>query len=103
MNETIQCPYGSACPQVVSVEGEIKSISDRMDLQQKYLVEKIETIGADVKSIQQSLGKDLDLRINEKIDAKFNERIAKITRWLIVSILGNGGLTVLISLLVSST
>ena len=96
----IQCPYGSACPQVVSVEGEIKSISDKMDLQQKYIVEKIETIGSDVKEIKEFLNKDLDRYIDARINISLDRMQAKVLRWIIATLLGSGGLATLISLLI---
>lgn len=100
MSETIQCPYGSACPQVVSAEGEIKSVSDRIDLQNKYIVEKIDAIGSDVKEIKEFLNKDLDHYIDARVNISLDRTQAKVLRWIVATLLGSGGLATLISLLI---
>ena len=97
---TLQCPYGSNCPQVISNQGEIKSMSDRMDLQQKYIVEKIETIGSDVKEIKEFLNKDLDKYVDARINVALDKMQAKMFRWCLGALLGSGGLSALIALLV---
>lgn len=101
MSESVvQCPYGSACPQVVSVEGEIKSVSDRIDLQNKYIVEKIDTIGTDVKEIKEFLNKDLDKYVDARVNIAIDKLQAKMFRWCLGALLGSGGLSALIALLV---
>ena len=101
MSENIQCPFNGSCPQTIQNANEIEKLNERMTLQNKYLIEKIDTIATDVREVKQSLGPDLDRRVDERIEAKLNEKTAKMTRWVLTAILGSGGLSAIISLLLS--
>ena len=72
-----------------------------MDLQNKYIVEKIDDIATDVKEVKDFLNEGLDKKIDERIEAKWNEKVAKLTRWIVTSVIGSSGLTALITLLIS--
>lgn len=96
----IQCPYGDSCPQVIGVEGEIKTLNEKIEIQQKYIVEKINTIGSDVKEIKEFLNKDLDRYIDARINISLDRLQAKVLRWIIATLLGSGGLATIISLLI---
>ena len=69
--------------------------------EQKLIVEKLDDLTSEVRDMKQSLGSDLDARIDARIEAKFNEKTAKMSRWVVTAILGSGGLSALISLLLS--
>ena len=94
------CPYGNSCPQVIAVEGEIKSVSDRIEIQNKFMVEKMNDISSDVKEVKDYLNQGLDKKIDERIEAKWNEKVARLTRWIVTSVVGSSGLTALITLLI---
>lgn len=101
MNETISCPYGNACPQVISTEGEIRTLNEKIDIQQKYIVEKIDTIGNDVKEIKDFLNRDLDKYVDARINIALDKIQAKMFRWCLGALLGSGGLSVLLTLLIN--
>ena len=99
--EINHCPYGSDCPQVLTNSAEIKMIAERQELQDKYILEKMNDMSSDIKEIKNAIGPELDKRIDERIEAKLNEKTAKMARWVVVSILGSGGLSALITTLLS--
>lgn len=100
MNEN-KCPYEiSGCPQVISTEGEIKTLNEKIDIQQKYIVEKIDTIGNDVKEIKDFLNRDLDKYVDSRINIALDKMQARMFRWLIGTLLGSGGLSALLALLI---
>ena len=101
MSDIVQCPLNDKCPQYISVSAEVKNLSDKMDLQNKYIVEKIDDIATDVKEVKDFLNEGLDKKIDERIEAKWNEKVAKLTRWIVTSVIGSSGLTALITLLIS--
>ena len=101
MSETV-CPYGNdKCPQYISVSAEVKNLSDKMDLQNKYVIEKMEDISSDVKEVKNFLNEGLDKKIDERIEAAWNKKVASLTRWIVTSVIGSSGLTALITLLLS--
>lgn len=101
MSDTVQCPYGDSCPQFVGVSAEVRSLASKMDLQNKFIIEKMEDISSDVKEVKNFLNEGLDKKIDERIEAKWNEKVAKLTRWIVTSVIGSSGLTALITLLIS--
>ena len=101
MSDTVQCPYGDNCPQFVGVSSEVRSLASKMDLQNKFMIEKMEDISSDVKEVKNFLNEGLDKKIDERIEAKWNEKVAKLTRWIVTSVIGSSGLTALITLLIS--
>ena len=101
MSETV-CPYGNdKCPQYISVSAEVKNLSDKMDLQNKYVIDKMEDISSDVKEVKNFLNEGLDKKIDERIEAAWNKKVASLTRWIVTSVIGSSGLTALITLLLS--
>ena len=101
MSETV-CPYGNdKCPQYISVSAEVKNLSDKMDLQNKYVIEKMEDISTDVKEVKSFLNEGLDKKIDERIEAAWNKKVASLTKWIVTSVIGSSGLTALITLLLS--
>lgn len=64
-----------------------------LDLQFKYMKEKVENIGTDVKELREDFGTELK-RLNEKLDGmnekmegKFaNKRVEKAVSWLVVAL-----------------
>lgn len=101
MSETVQCPYGDSCPQYVGVSSEVRSLASKMDLQNKYVIEKMEDISSDVKEVKNFLNEGLDKKIDERIEAAWNKKVASLTRWIVTSVIGSSGLTALITLLIS--
>lgn len=93
------CPYGSNCPQVIANEGEIRTLNEKIDIQQKYIVEKIDTIGSDVREIKEFLNKDLDRYVDSRINIAMDKLQAKMFRWCLGALLGSGGLSALLTLL----
>ena len=95
------CPYSGDCPQVLNNSAEIKRIAERQELQDKYILEKINDMSEDLKEIKNALGPELDKRIDERIEAKMNEKTAKLARWVVGAIMGSGGLSAVITLLLN--
>lgn len=102
MSETTSCPYGNdKCPQYISVSAEVKNLSAQMDLQNKYMLEKIDGIATDVKEVKNFLNEGLEKKIDERIEAAWNKKVASLTKWIVTSVIGSSGLTALITLLIS--
>ena len=101
MTEQIQCPYNGECPQIINNSNEIKRLSERMDLQNQYIIEKIDTISSDVKDVKTFLNEGLEKKIDERIEAKLNEKTAHMAKWVVTAILGSGGLSALITFLMN--
>ena len=91
-NTAIQCPFNGSCPQTIQNANEIEKLNERMELQNKYIIEKIDTIASDVREVKQSLGPDLDRRVDERITAKLNEQKAGILKWVIGAAISSGAL-----------
>lgn len=101
MSDTVQCPYGDSCPQYVGVSAEVRSLASKMDLQNKYVIEKMEDISSDVKEVKNFLGEKLDQKIDERIEAAWAKKVAALTKWIVTSVITSSGLTALITLLIS--
>lgn len=102
MSDTVQCPYGNdKCPQYIGVSAEVKNLSDKMDLQNKYVIDKIDDIATDVKEVKNFLNEGLDKKIDERIEAAWAKKVAAMTKWIVTSVIGSSGLTALITLLIS--
>lgn len=93
------CPYGSSCPQVIATEGEIKSISDRIEVQNKFMVEKMNDISSDVKEVKNFLNEKLDDKIDSRVNIAMDKMQAKMFRWCLGALLGSGGLSAILTLL----
>lgn len=93
------CPYGSSCPQVIATEGEIKSISDRIEVQNKFMVEKMNDISSDVKEVKNFLNEKLDDKIDSRVNIAMDKMQAKMFRWCLGALLGSGGLSAVLTLL----
>lgn len=100
MSETTNCPYQNDCPQVIQNQSKIELLNQRLDMQQEYIVEKIDTIGSDVKEIKEFLNKDLDKYVDSRINIALDKMQAKMFRWCLGALLGSGGLSALIALLI---
>lgn len=99
MNEIISCPYNGECPQVINNSNEIKILNERMTMQDKYIIEKINDIGEDVKSLKIAVGDDLNKRIDERIEGALNKQKALILKWLIGVAVSSGTLGSVLTLL----
>ena len=94
------CPYGDNCPQVITNKNSIELLTQKIDLQNQHINEKIDDIASDVREVKDFLNEGLDKKIDERIEAKWNEKVAKLTRWIVTSVVGSSGLTALITLLI---
>lgn len=95
------CPYGDNCPQVVSVTSDVKLLSNKIDTNQAFLVEKVSDISSDIKDLREFLTKDLNAYIDERIENALNKQKAATFKWVITSLLGSGGLSAIITLLLN--
>ena len=75
-------------------------LNEKIEIQQKYIVEKINTIGSDVKEIKEFLNKDLDHYVDARINIAIDKMQARMFRWCLGALLGSGGLSAIIALLV---
>lgn len=101
MSENIQCPFGTgACPSTINNSNEIERLNERMELQNKYIIEKIDTIATDVREVKTFLNEKLDDKIDERIQIQLDKWQAKIFRWILVTLLGSGGLSALLAVLI---
>lgn len=100
MSETISCPYGDSCPQVTINRNSIELLAQKIDLQNQHINEKIDSISVDVREVKDFLNTGLDQKIDERIEAAWNAKVAKLTRWIVTSVIGSSGLTALITLLI---
>lgn len=101
MSENIQCPFNGSCPQTIQNANEIEKLNERMELQNKYIIEKIDTIASDVREVKTFLNEKLDEKVDERVKIALDAYQAKILRWLLVTLLGSGGLSAIISLLLN--
>lgn len=67
--------------------------------EQKLIVEKLDDLTNAVKEMKQSVGSDLDKRIDDRIDAALNKQKAQILKWLIGVAVSSGALGSVITLL----
>lgn len=95
------CPYGDNCPQVMSANSDIKLLSNKMDTNQASLIEKVSDISTDIKELRGFLTKDLNKYIDERIENALNKQKAGAFKWVITSLLGSGGLSAVITLLLN--
>ena len=94
------CPYGDNCPQVITNKNSIELLTQKIDLQNQHINDKIDDIATSVREVKDFLNEGLDKKIDERIEAKWNEKVAKLTRWIVTSVVGSSGLTALITLLI---
>lgn len=100
MSETINCPYGDNCPQVITNRNSIELLAQKIDLQNQHINEKMDSISSDVKEVKDFLNEGLDKKIDERIEAAWNKKVASLTKWIVTSVIGSSGLTALITLLI---
>ena len=101
MSDNIQCPFGTgSCPSTINNSNEIERLNERMELQNKYIIEKIDTIASDVKEVKTFLNERLDDKIDERIQIQLDKYQAKMFRWCLTALLGSGGLSAIIALLI---
>lgn len=101
MSEITKCPYDSdKCPQFMSADNEVKRLSDRMEIQNQYIIEKIDTIASDVKEVKTFLNEGLDKRIDARVNIALDKMQAKMFRWCLGAFLGSGGLSALIAIII---
>lgn len=101
MSEITKCPYDSdKCPQFMSSDNEMKRLSDKMEIQNQYIIEKIDTIASDVKEVKTFLNEGLNKRIDERVNIALDKMQAKMFRWCLAALLGSGGLSALIATII---
>lgn len=67
--------------------------------EQKLIVEKLDDLTNAVKEMKQSVGSDLDKRIDDRIESALNKQKASILKWLIGVAVSSGTLGSVITLL----
>ena len=99
--ELQKCPYNEGeCPQILQNKTQIELLTQKIDLQNQHICDKMDDIASDVKEMKTFLDEKLDDKIDSRIEAKWNEKVAKLTRWIVTSVVGSSGLTALITLLI---
>lgn len=99
MNE---CPYsgnGENCPAVLSNQNKIDLLTQKIEIQSQHTNEKLDEMCSDVKEIKIFLNERLDAKIDERVAIALDKVQARMFRWLIVTLLGSGGLSTLLTLL----
>lgn len=99
MSETISCPYGDNCPQVITNRNSIELLAQKIDLQNQHINEKMDSMAGDVREMKNFLSEKLDEKIDERIKTALDAYQAKILRWIVCTLLGSGGLSALLTLL----
>ena len=95
-----QCPYGNDCPQIINNKNSIELLTQKIELQNTYMCEKMDSMASDVKEIKTFLNEKLDEKIDSRVEEALNKYQAKILRWIIATLLGSGGLSALIAVLI---
>lgn len=100
MNENTQCPYnGENCPAVLSNQNKIDLLTQKIELQNQHTNEKLDEMCSNVKEIKDFLNKELDKKIDERVQVQMDRFHAKVLRWLVITLLGSGGLSTLLTLI----
>lgn len=100
MSETMNCPYGDNCPQVLANKNTIELITQKIELQNTYLCEKMDSMASDIKEVKNFLNEKLDEKIDARVEEALNKYQAKILRWIVCTLLGSGGLSAVIAFLI---
>lgn len=93
------CPYGDSCPQVITNKNSIELLTQKIDLQNQHINEKIDDIASDVREVKTFLNEKLDDKIDSRISIAMDKMQAKMFRWCLGALLGSGGLSALLTLL----
>lgn len=99
MSENITCPYEDNCPNVLKSENKIDLLSQKIDLQNQHMNDKLDEVISDVREIKLFLNEGLDKRIDSRINIAMDKAQAKMLRWCLGALLGSGGLSALLTLL----
>ena len=100
MSENITCPYEDNCPNVLKSENKIDLLSQKIDLQNQHMNDKLDEVISDVREIKLFLNEGLDKRIDSRINIALDKAQAKMFRWCLGALLGSGGLSALIAFLI---
>ena len=98
MNE---CPYGDSCPAVLSNQNKIDLLTQKIDIQSQHTNEKLDEMCSDVKEIKVFLNERLDDKIDERVAMAMDKYQARIFRWIIATLLSSGGLSAILTLILS--
>lgn len=94
-----QCPYGNECPQILTNKNSIELIAQKIDMQNQFMVDKMSTMADDVREMKNFLSEKLDEKIDERVKTALDTYQAKILRWIVCTLIGSGGLSALLTLL----
>lgn len=101
MSENTTCPYSpDDCPNILKSQSKIDLLSQKIDLSQKHNDEKFSEILSSLNDIKTFLNEGLEKKIDERVEAALNKYQAKILRWIVMTLLGSGGLSAIIAFLV---
>ena len=95
-----QCPYNDNCPQVLTNKNSIELITQKIELQNTYICEKMDSMASDIREVKNFLNEKLDEKIDARVEEALNKYQAKILRWIVCTLLGSGGLSAIIALLI---
>ena len=98
-NKTIQCPFGDSCPQTLTNQSKLDLLAQKIELQNTHTNQKLDEVCGDLKEIKTFLNEKLDEKIDERVAIALDKVQARMFRWLIVTLLGSGGLSTLLTLL----
>lgn len=99
--ESQKCPYdGGECPQIMQNKTQIELLTQKIDLQQQHICDRMEDIASNVKEMKTFLNEKLDNKIDSRVSIAIDKLQAKMFRWCLGALLGSGGLSALITLLV---
>lgn len=94
-----ECPYNESCPAVLSNQNKIDLLTQKIEMQNQHTIEKLDEMCSDVKDIKIFLNEKLDTRIDERISVAMDKYQARIFRWIIATLVGSGGLSAVLTLL----
>ena len=100
MSENTLCPYGDSCPTVISNQNKIDLLSQKIELQSEHTNSKLQEVCDDLKEIKNFLNEKLDEKIDSRVKIALDAYQAKVLRWLIVTLLGSGGLSALLAFII---
>ena len=101
MSESIQCPFGDSCPQTLTNQSKLDLLAQKIELQNSHTNQKLDEVCGDLKEIKTFLNEKLDEKIDSRVKIALDAYQAKVLRWLVVTLLSSGGLSAVLTLILS--
>ena len=99
MSENIQCQDWENCVGLLKLMNQYDKALVETRAEQKLIVEKLDDLTNEVREMKQTVGSDLDKRIDERIENALNKQKAGILKWVISSAIGSGALGSILTML----